>query len=179
MAELDNLLTQIDDEGLRSQLKAGIDTLTRQLRFGLVFERHLPESIRDYGAQVAEGDTVQIRAEINGGEEYRVERLTRRRADIVSIASADRREVAPREIVAVKRFGEPAYPSLRALGNVRRSNRRPAHAVINGENFHALQLLRYLYRGQVDCIYIDPPYNTGNSDWKYNNRYIEDRKSVV
>src|SRR5919108_314554 len=51
------------------------------------------------------------------------------------------------------------------------------HAVINGENFHALQLLIYLYEGQVDCIYIDPPYNTGARDWKYNNRYV-DRKDV-
>src|ERR1043165_7276991 len=40
-------------------------------------------------------------------------------------------------------------------------------------NFHALQLLEYLYAGQVDCIYIDPPYNTGARDWKYNNRYVD------
>ena len=45
--------------------------------------------------------------------------------------------------------------------------------MLNGENFHALQLLRYLYHGQIDCIYIDPPYNTGASDWKYNNRYVD------
>ena len=42
------------------------------------------------------------------------------------------------------------------------------------ENYHALQLLLHTYEGQVDCIYIDPPYNSGASDWKYNNRYIED-----
>jgi len=45
--------------------------------------------------------------------------------------------------------------------------------VINGENFHALQLLIYLYESKVDCIYIDPPYNTGARDWKYNNRYVD------
>jgi adenine-specific DNA-methyltransferase len=44
--------------------------------------------------------------------------------------------------------------------------------VINGENYHALQLFTYLYAGQVDCIYIDPPYNTGARDWKYNNAYV-------
>src|SRR6185295_18547061 len=50
---------------------------------------------------------------------------------------------------------------------------RPYHAVLDGENFHALQLFVYLYEGQVDCIYIDPPYNTGARNWKYNNRYVD------
>jgi adenine-specific DNA-methyltransferase len=36
-----------------------------------------------------------------------------------------------------------------------------------------LQLLEYLYPKQVDCIYIDPPYNTGARDWKYNNDYVD------
>ena len=44
--------------------------------------------------------------------------------------------------------------------------------VIESENYHALQLLLHLYEGQVDCIYIDPPYNSGATDWKYNNKYI-------
>ena len=47
--------------------------------------------------------------------------------------------------------------------------------VIDSENYHALQLLLHLYAGQVDCIYIDPPYNTGDKDWKYNNNYVDDR----
>ncbi len=78
-----------------------------------------------------------------------------------------------RELVAVKRFGEPAFPALEPLGTVTRSDDRPFHTLINGENYHALQLLRYLYGGKIDCIYIDPPYNTGASDWKYNNRYVD------
>ena len=146
MAELDNLLSQIDDEGLRTQLKAQVDLLTRQMRFGLVFERHIPESIRDYNATITVGDLVTIRAEINGGDEYTIQRLTSRTADIVSVTTREQRRVKPRELVAVKRFGEPAYPSLRPLGSVRRSDERPAHAVINGENYHTIQLLRYLYR---------------------------------
>mgnify|MGYP000909445268 CR=1 FL=1 len=36
-----------------------------------------------------------------------------------------------------------------------------------------MQLLEYLYAGKVDCIYIDPPYNTGAKDWKYNNDYVD------
>lgn len=174
MAELDDLLAQVEDDGLRSQLKAGVDALTRQLRFGLVFERHLPEVIRAYNAPVRVGETVQVRAELTGGEEYVVEHVTRGRAQIRPAGiGTEQRTVPMRELVAVKRFGEPAYPALKPLGALCQSEDRPAHAVINGENFHTLQLLRYLYRGQVDCIYIDPPYNTGASDWKYNNRYVE------
>ena len=49
----------------------------------------------------------------------------------------------------------------------------PWHTLIEADNYHALQLLDYLYAGQVDCIYIDPPYNTGARDWKYNNDYVD------
>ena len=40
--------------------------------------------------------------------------------------------------------------------------------MINGESFHALQLLVYQFEVQVDCIYLDPPFNSGATDWKYN-----------
>ena len=47
------------------------------------------------------------------------------------------------------------------------------HTLIEADNYHALQLLEYMYSGKVDCIYIDPPYNTGARDWKYNNDYVD------
>jgi adenine-specific DNA-methyltransferase len=49
--------------------------------------------------------------------------------------------------------------------------------VIEGDNFDALRWLRMTHGGRVKCIYIDPPYNTGNKDWVYNDRYMnpEDR----
>src|SRR5258708_34062867 len=50
---------------------------------------------------------------------------------------------------------------------------KPFHAVINAENFHALQALLYTHEGKVDAIYIDPPYNSGARDWKYNNDYVD------
>ncbi len=42
--------------------------------------------------------------------------------------------------------------------------------VIHGDNLHALKALLPRYSGKVKCIYIDPPYNTGNEGWKYNDR---------
>ena len=47
------------------------------------------------------------------------------------------------------------------------------HILIEGDNYHALSVLNYTHKGKIDVIYIDPPYNTGNNTWKYNNNYIE------
>lgn len=44
--------------------------------------------------------------------------------------------------------------------------------VIEGDNLQALYLLEKTHKGKIDCIYIDPPYNTGSHDWKYNNNYV-------
>lgn len=45
--------------------------------------------------------------------------------------------------------------------------------IIEGDNFDALRALKVAYAGQVKCIYIDPPYNTGNRDFVYNDRFVE------
>jgi len=45
--------------------------------------------------------------------------------------------------------------------------------LIQGDNLEALKALLPYYAGRVKCIYIDPPYNTGAKDWKYNNDYVE------
>lgn len=47
------------------------------------------------------------------------------------------------------------------------------HVLINGDNFHALTALRATHTGKVDVIYIDPPYNTGNKDFIYNDNYVD------
>lgn len=45
--------------------------------------------------------------------------------------------------------------------------------IIEGDNYHALSVLNYTHEKKVDVIYIDPPYNTGARDWKYNNNYVD------
>lgn len=68
----------------------------------------------------------------------------------------------------------PIYPGLEVVDSVHHAqNDQLWHALIEADNYYALQLLAYLYPGQVDCIYIDPPYNTGARDWKYNNDYVD------
>ena len=49
----------------------------------------------------------------------------------------------------------------------------PWNYIIEGDNLQALYLLQKTHKGKVDCIYIDPPYNTGAKDWKYNNDYVD------
>ena len=50
---------------------------------------------------------------------------------------------------------------------------KPVNLLIEGDNYHALSVLNYTHAGKVDVIYIDPPYNTGARDWKYNNDYVD------
>ena len=49
----------------------------------------------------------------------------------------------------------------------------PTNLIIEGDNYHALSVLNYTHAGKIDVIYIDPPYNTGAQDWKYNNNYVD------
>ena len=83
------------------------------------------------------------------------------------------KEASLDDLVAVARFDQPIYCGLTETGHVERGGKDdPYQVVINGENFHALESLLYCYENKVDCIYIDPPYNTGAKDWKYNNNYV-------
>jgi len=45
--------------------------------------------------------------------------------------------------------------------------------LIEGDNYHSLSVLNYTHKKKIDVIYIDPPYNTGAKDWKYNNNYVD------
>lgn len=53
----------------------------------------------------------------------------------------------------------------------------PNHILIEGDNYPALVALQYAYEGKVDVIYIDPPYNTGNKDFVYNDSYVDSEDS--
>ena len=58
---------------------------------------------------------------------------------------------------------------LEAIGDV---GRRTDGVLFNGDNFQSLVIMQNRYRGQVDCVYIDPPYNTGDSEIPYKNMYL-------
>ncbi len=49
--------------------------------------------------------------------------------------------------------------------------------IVEGDNLHSLKLLNFTHKGKIDFIFIDPPYNTGNDTWKYNNKFVNDDDS--
>lgn len=52
---------------------------------------------------------------------------------------------------------------------------KPNNILIEGDNYHALYTLSFTHQRKIDIIYIDPPYNTGAKDWKYNNNYVDSK----
>ena len=50
---------------------------------------------------------------------------------------------------------------------------KPYNFIIEGDNYHSLYTLNFTHKKKIDVIYIDPPYNTGNKSWKYNNNYVD------
>ena len=54
-----------------------------------------------------------------------------------------------------------------------RNKEKSWNFILEGDNLQALYLLEKTHCGKINCIYIDPPYNTGARDWKYNNDYVE------
>ena len=152
-------------------------------KYGLVYEASKPEFVRMWKKPVVRGDIVNILPprgvmedtkndddpseivykviSISGG----VATLRNEQTDEITTAPVD-------DIVALARFDKPIYAGLKENGRIERGGDKPYHIVINGENYHALQTLVYAYQGQVDCIYIDPPYNGEQKDWKYNNNYV-------
>lgn len=66
-------------------------------------------------------------------------------------------------------------PVLKEIKNkaITKDDNGPVNILIEGDNYHALSVLNYTHKGKIDFIYIDPPYNTGARDWKYNNDYVD------
>ena len=95
------------------------------------------------------------------------------RVELLNAAEPKQKKVAVEDLVVVAEFRDYIYPGLVSTGKVERGGDKPFHTVINGENFHVLEALTFTHRGKIDAIYIDPPYNSGAQDWKYNNNYVE------
>lgn len=173
MAAIHDLLQQVSDPALRERLEAEIDRMTKQKKFGLVFEDHLPECTPLYDMPVTRGAKVALRGG-NVSEIFTVLKIENGIASCVRKEEAELHEFPVGDLICVAEFGEPIYPYLKPLDSVCNAPDSDLwHTLIEADNYHALQLLEYLYAGKVDCIYIDPPYNTGARDWKYNNDYVD------
>lgn len=175
MAAINDLISQIQDETLRNRIQEEVSKMAKQKKFGLVFEEHMPESTPLYDMPIKRGCNVMRRDSKDDKSIYVVLKVEGDTA--VCVKSEQKDEAVTfelKDIVRVAEFGEPIYPYLKPLDSVCNAPDSDLwHTLIEADNYHALQLLEYLYAGKVDCIYIDPPYNTGAKDWKYNNDYVD------
>lgn len=175
MAAINDLISQIQDETLRNRIQEEVSKMAKQKKFGLVFEEHMPESTPLYDMPIKRGCNVMRRDSKDDKSIYVVLKVEGDTAVCVKPEQKDEAVTFDlKDIVRVAEFGEPIYPYLKPLDSVCNAPDSDLwHTLIEADNYHALQLLEYLYAGKVDCIYIDPPYNTGAKDWKYNNDYVD------
>ncbi len=173
MAAINDLLRQITDPMLRERLTEEVNRISKNKKFGLVFEEHIPECTALYGVPVKSGSTV-ARKTGKMNELYIVKEIDGETAVCENKITSEITTMPVCELVSVAQFGDPIFPSLEPIAKVENAPGDSLwHTLIEADNYHALQLLEYLYEGKVDCIYIDPPYNTGARDWKYNNDYVD------
>lgn len=172
MALLEDKIHEIPNKALRESILAEVDKLKSKKKFGLVFEEHIPELTPIYGAPVKPRATVAEKGKTLG-ETYTVEHVSNGIAKVTADAGGNKTSFPVNSLVVVKNFGAPIYPSLVSVDRVENGGDAPYHILIEADNYHALQLMEYLYAGKVDCVYIDPPYNTGARDWKYNNDFVD------
>lgn len=186
MSRLTDLIAQAKskDADLGRELEREFKALASRRSFGLNFERHTPESVELPGRPIRKGDKVRVLAP-RGSTEKGDKRLWKvigttkaegkrvAQLDLIGTDTPEVQTVPVEDLIVVAEFRDYIYPGLVSTGKVERGGDKPFHTVINGENFHALEALTFTHRGKVDVIYIDPPYNTGAKDWKYNNDYVE------
>ncbi|WP_374354200.1 site-specific DNA-methyltransferase [Limnohabitans sp.] len=184
MSRLTDLLAKAKakDPQLGADLEREFKLLSSRLPFGLNFERHSPEAVELPLRPVRKGDKVRVlpeRGSVKKGDQrlWQVKAIHKvaKIADLELLDAAEplAQSVPLADLIVVAEFRDTIYPGLISTGKVSRGGDKPFHTVINGENYHVLKALTYTHRGKVDAIYIDPPYNSGAKDWKYNNDYVE------
>lgn len=186
MSRLTDLIAHVKakDPQLGTDLEREFKVLSSRLPFGLNFERHRPEAVELPQRPIRKGDKVRVlpeRGTTKKGDQslWLVkavwQEFDRKVADLQLLGGLEMetQSVPLEDLVTVAEFRDTIYPGLISTGKVERGGDKPFHTVINGENYHALKALTYTHRGKVDAIYIDPPYNTRDKDWKYNNDYVD------
>lgn len=184
MSRLTDLIAKAKakDSALGAELDREFKILSSRLPFGLNFERHSPEVVELPLRPKRKGDKVRVLPE-RGTTRRGDQRLWQVKAihkgkktadlELLGAAEVETQTVALDDLVVIAEFRDTIYPGLVSTGRVSHGGDKPFHSVINGENYHVLKALTYTHRGKVDAIYIDPPYNSGAKDWKYNNDYVE------
>lgn len=174
MARIDDLVAQVADPTLRQALLEETSRLRRAQRIGLVYERHLPERTLLPQVPLEVGMQV-VRVGHQDEPAWQLHALDGAEALCRSSAvGAQGVERFPADtLVPVTTPERPLLVTAEHVDSVRGAEAEVDHALLVGENLHALQLLSWTHEAAVDCIYIDPPYNTGATEWSYNNDYVD------
>jgi adenine-specific DNA-methyltransferase len=86
-------------------------------------------------------------------------------------------EDKPEDVEEQLRNELPVFKEVKERAIVSDAPDAPNHILIEGDNLHALTALTYTHSGKIDVIYIDPPYNTGNNDFVYNDKFVDKEDS--
>lgn len=82
-------------------------------------------------------------------------------------------EEKPEDVEERLRDSLPVFKEVKDRAILSDSPEAPNHILIEGDNLEALTALSYTHEGKIDVIYIDPPYNTGNKDFIYNDSFVD------
>lgn len=82
-------------------------------------------------------------------------------------------ENKPEDVEEQLRSMLPVFKEVKERAIISDDKTAPNHILIEGDNLHALTALTYTHEEKIDVIYIDPPYNTGNKDFIYNDHYVD------
>jgi len=138
------------DEYTKEQLLEEINKLTKQKKFGLVWEDKPEDVVEQCKTNFPVLQEIPERAILN--------------------AKYAKEAQSTQTTIFDANLCEPCENTLRPL---RLENQQPTHLIIEGDNYHALSVLNVTHKGKIDVIYIDPPYNTGNKDFKYNDKFVD------
>ena len=143
MAAINDLIAQIQDAELRNKIEQEVNRMNKKKKFGLVFEEHLQECTPLYEMPVNCGSNVALKSE-NINDIYRVIAINNEKA--LCIKEDEKEEWNIADLVVVAKFGEPIYPYLKQIDSVYNAPDSDLwHTLIEADNYHALQLLEYLY----------------------------------
>ena len=186
---------KISMKDLADKMQEYYDKEASRLSFGLVYESHLPELFEIANHKIRKGDIVSFRSERGQfapsssqlwsvTKTYTHDDVLCADLEVVTPERDDNHNETQEEtqtgvdvdrLIKIVSQEDIIYPGLESDGEVvGDENNDTYHSVICSENYDALRMLNGTDMiGKVDCIYIDPPYNTGNKDWIYNNDYVD------
>lgn len=100
------------------------------------------------------------------------------KSDLINMLNHEKKyglvwEDKPEEVEERLRDELPVLHEVKERAIVSQADDAPNHILIEGDNLEALTALSYTHAGKIDVIYIDPPYNTGNKDFVYNDSFVD------